>query len=299
MCISRDESLFFLSRRSIKAGEELIFYHKSLDEFKSSRIQMPTQDSSQEEKEAHTNTCTVCKVSFSDGVSYLKHCQVYHTFKTKEIRSQCRVCFETFLSKKQLLVHCKTFHNGAGGEFICAVCGKGYVYQPRLKDHIRNAHMEDPLECDECGHTYLNERRLRQHKYRAHSKGIWRCDKCNKQFVNRQVLLKHKRIHEELYTSACDRCGKLFRDKNNLKVHLLTHSGVKPFRCEQEGCTAAFTIKQCLQVHYRKTHGYSDENMPEITRSVPFTTDAYLGQEEKEEFHLDMGGISFSYEQLN
>ena len=287
MCIWKGQALYFISRKSVKAGDELIFYFNCFEKHRCSRSSSPAllqMDLSEEGD--HKYSCTLCKVTFSEGVSYVKHCQIYHTFKTKQIRSQCRLCSETFLSKKRLLEHVNLYHGGSGGEFVCAFCGKQFVYKTRLKDHMRNVHLEDPLKCDECGNTYLNGLRLRQHKLRAHSKEIWECDKCNKHFANKHVLAKHKKIHEESYSQACDRCGKLFRDKNNLKVHLLTHSGVKPFRCEEEACSAAFTIKQCLQSHYRKAHAYSDSNMPEITRSVPFTTEGYMGQDD--DFQLDL-----------
>lgn len=81
---------------------------------------------------------------------------------------------------------------------------------------------------------------------------------------------------------------------------MLTHSGVRPFkylrtiwntiskyhcnnilylsfRCAENECTAAFTTKQCLQFHYKKVHGFTQEQMPKIERSVAYTFDAYSG----------------------
>lgn len=48
-------------------------------------------------------------------------------------------------------------------------------------------------------------------------------------------------------------------------------------RCAEQECTAAFTTKQCLQFHYKKVHGYAQEQMPKIERSVAYTFDAYSG----------------------
>lgn len=48
-------------------------------------------------------------------------------------------------------------------------------------------------------------------------------------------------------------------------------------RCTENECTAAFTTKQCLQFHYKKVHGYTQEQMPKIERSVAYTFDAYSG----------------------
>lgn len=49
------------------------------------------------------------------------------------------------------------------------------------------------------------------------------------------------------------------------------------FRCAENECTAAFTTKQCLQFHYKKVHGFTQEQMPKIERSVAYTFDAYSG----------------------
>jgi hypothetical protein len=44
-----------------------------------------------------------------------------------------------------------------------------------------------------------------------------------------------------------------------------------------EGCNSGFTTKQCLQFHYRKSHGLTDEEMPKIQREIPYTLSAYSG----------------------
>ena len=49
-------------------------------------------------------------------------------------------------------------------------------------------------------------------------------------------------------------------------------------RCQQEGCSAAFTTKQCLQFHYKKAHGLSEDALPRIERSIAYTFDAYAGE---------------------
>lgn len=48
-------------------------------------------------------------------------------------------------------------------------------------------------------------------------------------------------------------------------------------RCKENSCKAAFTTKQCLQFHYKKVHGLTEEMMPKIERSVAYTFDAYSG----------------------
>lgn len=58
---------------------------------------------------------------------------------------------------------------------------------------------------------------------------------------------------------------------NSFIIHCLI------YRCKEENCNAAFTTKQCLQFHYKKVHGFAEEVMPKIERSVEYTFAAYAG----------------------
>ena len=139
------------------------------------------------------------------------------------------------------------------------------------------------------------------------------CKACPAVFTSRAALRRHLgEIHGQgaSGTCVCDQCGKIFQTKSNLKIHLLTHSGVKPFkyvfsffflawlnviicakingsilfpfyvvtsRCPETECGLGFSTKQCLQVHLRKAHGFSEDTMPQVQRSIPYTFDAYSG----------------------
>lgn len=107
----------------------------------------------------------------------------------------------------------------------------------------------------------------------------FQCKLCSKLLGSRAALQRHsKEVHSRnSAVVSCPRCQKLFQNRSNLKIHMLTHSGVRPFKCAEVECNAAFTTKQCLQFHYKKVHNYTPEQMPKIERSVAYTFDAYSG----------------------
>ena len=189
----------------------------------------------------------------------------------------CKVCFRLFRTLKELETHCKEEHSGQGG-ITCPICGRHFSKRTGMRTHIRRTHevSESVLTCDQCGKAFNNKYRLRHHKQIYHTGRTHECSVCKKTFACETTLKRHAVTHTNTdYKYTCDVCGKQFRDSNNLKVHILIHSKVKPFKCSEPNCDAGYTTKQCLQIHYRKVHGYSDANMPEITRDIPYTMEAY------------------------
>ncbi|KAF6203087.1 hypothetical protein GE061_003501 [Apolygus lucorum] len=106
----------------------------------------------------------------------------------------------------------------------------------------------------------------------------FQCRDCLKILGSRAALQRHtKEVHKRPSGVSCSKCSKTFQNKSNLKIHMLTHSGVKPFQCQEGRCSAAFTTKQCLQFHYKKVHGLTEDRFPSIVRSVEYTFESYAG----------------------
>ena len=150
-------------------------------------------------------------------------------------------------------------------------CSKRFETYNSLIKHKNRIHAEEkPLKkaCEVCGKVYLDPKALRQHVKQVHERSRQlHCVQCQFIFSSKYALNRHLReVHQKQQEYACPRCPKLFTQQSNLKQHLLIHLGAKPFLCAHLGCQAAFTTKQCLQVHYRKVHNYDDRNMPEIQK---------------------------------
>ena len=218
----------------------------------------------------NTARCDPCGIELR-GDTFTKwiHCRIFHTLSKPGKRQICGVCGIIITGKDPMRFHYRKEHKGYS-QHVC-ICGHVFPSQAALKEH-KKSHV---VECGKCGVLLSDRHSLRLHIKYVHEtmEGSFKCSSCDKSYKSRPSLQKHiNLIHEQskdLY--PCDRCGKRLHDSCALKVHMLTHSKRKPFQCSETGCDIAYTTKQCLQIHYRKSHGYTDNNMPNITRSVPFT----------------------------
>lgn len=297
--VTRDNQLFFVTLTSIQPGEELLYWTGE-------------QDLSWTKKRAEKSNCGGCNIKFSHPLYYRLHCSVFHDpqYSLTIRKYHCKVCGLTVLGKENIIKHATEQHDGKGA-YQCQFCQKHFLRLNYLDMHRNYGCSSNPSRtrplCKICGKKFCQPQKLKIHLRRMHSGGNpnvlaeFECLLCQRVLASNNALQRHKReVHamETIHSAsasvsssnsslsstqdasarvACEKCGRTFKNKSNLKIHMLTHSGVKPFGCKIEGCKNGFTTKQCLQFHYKRSHGLNEEEMPKIEREVPYTMTAYSG----------------------
>ncbi len=99
----------------------------------------------------------------------------------------------------------------------------------------------------------------------SRKKTIQDCKICFKTFRKQEVYLGHMILKhpnsievsdldlDRILKHVCQHCGTKFASKSALKNHEKRHVEKTRYKCDFEGCTSTFSIKQSLVVHY-KTH---------------------------------------------
>ena len=143
-----------------------------------------------------------------------------------------------------------------GSSCVCVECGKSFVDNGALGNHMRRDHQDTignhfTESCDFCGGVFPNKIRLRAHK-RTHSEENVLCNTCGKYFGNRDKLKKHiSKVHKERVT--CNECQKSFSTQDTLNMHVkFEHLGIKENQCET--CGKYFKLPMLLKMHIKSVH---------------------------------------------
>ncbi|XP_023338214.1 zinc finger protein OZF [Eurytemora carolleeae] len=264
LAISIQDELYFVTVRDLPPSTELTFYSR----------EDPTVEfwTTWTEAWANQTRCIRCSIQFEDIADYRVHISVWHDTSFQGNPQNriyfCPDCGAKRIGAKDIVKHCRIEHGNLA--FPCRYCKRRFESYNSLIKHKKRLHAEQKpqFKCTECGKTYRDSKALKAHVDSIHYKvAELNCGHCEKMFSSKYALNRHiKEVHDRIVQHTCEECGKSFAQFSNLKIHWRTHTGLKPFICQHENpvCRVSFTTKQCLQVHYRKIHGYNDNTMPTI-----------------------------------
>ncbi|XP_041968475.1 zinc finger protein 816-like isoform X4 [Aricia agestis] len=210
--------------------------------------------------------CTICDKSI-DSISELarhlveEHDKKYHMgvtdyfqpFKlTNDPQMNCCLCGEIFHNMKLLMQHMNLHYRN----FICTICGAGFVNSFRLKRHeMTHGKKKSSYPCKQCGLVFEAESKKKAHVNTEH-KGIAGdsvCQICKARFKNYYQKTRHMTQVHNLEGIKCDYCDKKFNLKSNLILHMRSvHLKERPYQCSV--CSMGFFVKRHMLGHYMATH---------------------------------------------
>ncbi|XP_072287055.1 oocyte zinc finger protein XlCOF7.1-like [Pyxicephalus adspersus] len=108
--------------------------------------------------------------------------------------------------------------------FICGECGKCFISEPFLAEHMKKHSVDRPHRCNQCGREFEYRSRLVVHLRCHFGEKPHKCELCGKEFNYRSRLLVHQRKHTGVKPHKCIQCGKQFDYRSHLLRHQRTHT---------------------------------------------------------------------------
>ena len=199
-----------------------------------------------------TYVCHECGGSFEGYLSYKRHVKAQH-YSKKEREYQCPLCGDVMTcmySKFQVhKIKCEA-SLAEDANFICSICGKAYLTQKKLNQHMYtcqqklNGEYKPPkpvakLKCsyEGCDYSIDGRANLDNHIRKVHLNlpltRDYVCNICGATYNKSGHLKMHiSSIHENLRPHKCEHCGKEFSRRQRLKEHIEgIHQGLLKHKC--------------------------------------------------------------------
>jgi len=211
-------------------------------------------------KEAHDAVlkCETCSSQFDSTIDYFKHLP-QHKLNSSRPPDEMRECPHCNKSVKAItlsnhIISCK--RKLANDYIMCDKCDFKTTVKASLNGHYARKHgAERPFTCLECGKPFLRQGDLNQHVRRRHPAPGQEviCDLCGKTARDPYALYEHKRVnHTNKVTYQCKVCGQTFNDQSKMWRHLLIHSDLELYQCSI--CHKRFKNGPAGQCHRKTAH---------------------------------------------
>jgi len=173
----------------------------------------------------HVFPCTTCTKTFSRKSDLERHIKSHLGIKD----FQCIDCGKLFSEEWNLRQHVEIVHLHSNEVFPCNICGKEFKYKTSLHTHnkthlgiTRRKETKDFL-CKDCGKQYVRDKELQEHiSIVHHGERKFECQECGKKFTRLNALKQHNLIHTDENPYTCEFCSKRYKAKANLMKHIET-----------------------------------------------------------------------------
>ncbi|XP_008404594.2 zinc finger protein 225-like isoform X2 [Poecilia reticulata] len=104
----------------------------------------------------------------------------------------------------------------------CEICGKRFIQQRYLADHMIIHTGAKPFQCGTCGKCFTRKTTLNFHMRIHTGEKPFTCKVCSKSFSYSSGLVRHLRIHTGERPFLCQTCGKSFADGETAEIWFVT-----------------------------------------------------------------------------
>ncbi|XP_047039888.1 uncharacterized protein LOC124644508 [Helicoverpa zea] len=202
-------------------------------------------------KQQFSYTCPQCHKQFQDSSALYSHVKLHST----ELPYQCELCDYKCKIKKYLTRHVKKTHTAPTGN-QCAVCGKCFHFECKLRVHMRVHTGEKPYKCSECDKAFSSSYSLSGHKLIHTGEKPYQCQFCDYACRDTSTIRKHMERHMGVSkTYPCNICNKNYKNKRTLQIHVDEvhfELNTRKFPCGH--CDKVFKTKGTLRIHWNTVH---------------------------------------------